>query len=285
MLPSPNLDLPSSDESRFGSLEESVMSIPLKRKIGLLARVSRPVRAPRLGATAGSNRGVFIAVEGPNSDMLQDVSRAVEKSAAAAVGDVAMKTFAGDADNSDMAVGGEKGEKEQSEEELDADGYQSYFRLVMSWQDRAKKIAQHVAGEHESSAPKSPRSSSASAPNRKLPIALVKDGYSLTMADKSACGTPISDLFSPQDHWQWMASLWRGMPSPDLVVYVVPASDDEIKQLGAVELAKQMGLITVRIPAGKSLDESTESRMAFELSEWMREGSFRGEVSKTWRID
>lgn len=279
MLPSPNFELPSPDDSRSGSLEESVMAIPLKRKLDHLSRISRPCPTSTVDRQPVAFRGAFIAVEGPNHDMLQDIGRAVEKSVMAS-NDVSLRTWGGDSDNADSTTRGEKGENRQGEgEQEDDSSFQAYFRLVLSWQDKCKQISQHVTND------KNPGSSGAEGTSNKLPVALVKDGFSLTLADKFACSTPIADWFSPQDHWQWMASLWRGVPSPDLIVYVSPSSEEEIRQLGAVDLSKQMGLMTVRIPANKGLDEATERRMAFELSEWMREGAFRDEVPKSWRIE
>lgn len=58
----------------------------------------------------------------------------------------------------------------------------------------------------------------------RLPIALLPSGFSLTLADRFACAVPIADAYAPIDHWQWMATLWRGVVGADLVVYVSPSS-------------------------------------------------------------
>lgn len=63
----------------------------------------------------------------------------------------------------------------------------------------------------------------------------------------------------------------------------MPSDEDEMKKFGTVEISKRMGLITVRTPKGQSLDEATERRLAFELIEWTRDGSFRMEVPVNWR--
>jgi HMG box factor len=57
---------------------------------------------------------------------------------------------------------------------------------------------------------------------QKLPIALLPSGFALTLSDRFACAVPIVDAYAPVDHWQWMATLWRGIVGADLVVYVVP---------------------------------------------------------------
>ncbi|KAL2195710.1 hypothetical protein P885DRAFT_70333 [Corynascus similis CBS 632.67] len=57
--------------------------------------------------------------------------------------------------------------------------------------------------------------------NNKLPIALLPSGFALTLSDRFASIVPISDAYAPVDHWQWMATLWRGIVGADLVIYVV----------------------------------------------------------------
>ncbi|KAL2184859.1 hypothetical protein L209DRAFT_744144 [Thermothelomyces heterothallicus CBS 203.75] len=58
----------------------------------------------------------------------------------------------------------------------------------------------------------------------RLPIALLPSGFSLTLSDRFASALPISDAYAPVDHWQWMATLWRGIVGPDLVIYVLGTS-------------------------------------------------------------
>ena len=56
-------------------------------------------------------------------------------------------------------------------------------------------------------------------PKTPLPIALVPK-YQLTLTDAAASTIPITDQYSPTDHWQWMATLWRGVIGPDVTVDV-----------------------------------------------------------------
>ncbi|KAK3304061.1 uncharacterized protein B0T15DRAFT_228473 [Chaetomium strumarium] len=133
--------------------------------------------------------------------------------------------------------------------------------------------------------PASPPSGQNQKPKPKLPIAFLPSGFSLTLSDRFACAAPISDAYAPVDHWQWMATLWRGIVGPDLVVYVSPlaqapyqSSVDEVSTGGgvmaggggggAVEV-RSAGLIVVKVPVpapvsvsvvgpGSALDESGE---------------------------
>ncbi|KAF2141237.1 uncharacterized protein K452DRAFT_298636 [Aplosporella prunicola CBS 121167] len=49
---------------------------------------------------------------------------------------------------------------------------------------------------------------------------LILPTYNLAAADAWASRVPIADNYSPADHWQWIATLWRGIVGPDVVVYV-----------------------------------------------------------------
>ena len=95
------------------------------------------------------------------------------------------------------------------------------------------------------------------------PIALLPQGFSLTMSDAAAVAIPINDAYAPVDHWQWMATLWRGIVGADLVVYVkaVPIGHaaqleregaEEMARFGAVEVRRDCGpwAVIVRVPVG-----------------------------------
>jgi HMG box factor, other len=152
-----------------------------------------------------------------------------------------------------------------------------------------------AAHSHHSTPVPPPSSSSATAapsppPTKSglTPVALLTGGYRMSISDRCACAVPIGDAYAPVDHWQWMATQWRGIVGPDLVVYVRAASDDEMRgqggaqgqgqnqgqqQLAAVEM-KAPGLMVVRI-AGGTLAEKVERRLGFEVLEWVRGGSYR----------
>lgn len=287
MLPSPIFNLPPTQEARPSNPEETIMSIPFMRKLSLLSHICRPLPVSGQGQPS-ETRGAVIAVEGSQSDMLQDVGQAVEK-VLQACDEVALRTWIPDTTRP----------LETPKSESDA-MFPSYFRTVMSWQEKAKEMKSYVTrgdginspsvskpladtGSEIAKGKERVAPTSETVPSNKMPVALIKEGYSLTMSDKFACSLPISDSYTPQDHWKWMATLWRGTPCPDLVIYALPSDEDEMKKFGTVEISKRMGLITVRTPKGQSLDEATERRLAFELIEWTRDGSFRMEVPVNWR--
>lgn len=55
--------------------------------------------------------------------------------------------------------------------------------------------------------------------NSKTPL-LILPSFTLSAANAWAARIPIADAYSPADHWQWLATLWRGIVGPDVTVYV-----------------------------------------------------------------
>ncbi|KAG6022901.1 hypothetical protein E4U41_002136 [Claviceps citrina] len=312
--------LPLRAHQQSGNLDAKTASVSMEpsltQKLKILSTVSDPLPCAGHSVPHFDKRGAFIAVEGANPTILDQVGRSLEKFLVAG-GDVALKVWtndnAGDSDASklsrakkgeDVGTGSAIGATEFEGEVVKDDLLSAYFEIILSWRRKSKQIAHHVTdgriGEsphrgNEESECNTVRecSSKACAPHHneprptaapKTPVALVKDGLSLTISDRFASAMPISDTYTPADHWQWMAMLWRGTANPDLVVHVQESRDGR-DDTGAVDVSRRMGLIVVKVPRGKSLDEATERRMAFEVMEWIREGRFQDEAPRSWRQD
>ncbi|KAI0484492.1 hypothetical protein GGR56DRAFT_27286 [Xylariaceae sp. FL0804] len=137
-----------------------------------------------------------------------------------------------------------------------------------------------------------------------LPVAVLADGYSLTHADRYAAALHVGDAYGADDHWQWVATLWRGVVGADLSVCVkqqkhqqqgaaapAPAAEADVQMAGP-------NVMVVRVPppppgaaeggpaggggsggggggGGGVVDERLERRLGFEISEWVRGGGFR----------
>ena len=126
------------------------------------------------------------------------------------------------------------------------------------------------------------RDASASVTSRNsslIPVALVPR-YQLTTADAHACATPINDAYAPLDHWQWMASLWRGCVGPDITVYVRECEKEELEKHGgsgggmpvenrlhdAKTLVVRKGLDS----STAQIEEKALRRIGFEVEECLR---------------
>lgn len=109
-----------------------------------------------------------------------------------------------------------------------------------------------------------------------LPVALLPTGYSLTNADRAASRIPIDDAYAPVDHWQWMATLWRGIIGVDLTIYVNsgPRDDDGrnvAPTLGCagVDVRTDARAIVLQCQNGR-VEEKILRRAGFEVGEWVR---------------
>ncbi|CAK7209454.1 slightly ste11-like protein [Sporothrix curviconia] len=141
-------------------------------------------------------------------------------------------------------------------------------------------------------------------PSPLLPVALLTTGFSLAVADKCAVSVDIDDSFGPVDHWEYMATMWRGTPGPDLVVYADASPPPSAAKGGSrptVHTVEQEGVLVVHVPLADSggennadsrdggidadhggvvIDQKTERRLAFEVMEFVRSGKFGVAVSE-----
>ncbi|KAF2433953.1 hypothetical protein EJ08DRAFT_19327 [Tothia fuscella] len=115
--------------------------------------------------------------------------------------------------------------------------------------------------------------------DRKIPLLLISN-YILHASDAWACSLPIGDGYSPADHWQWVATLWRGVVGADHTVYVKSTDKEEpVSAISAesqwptgkpsVEIKEEIGGLVVRKDKDK-IEEGAMRRMAFEVGEWVR---------------
>lgn len=154
-----------------------------------------------------------------------------------------------------------------------------YLQTIMEWHTKSAEIVKHVTTTPKPSSVIAEAGVAAAANITTTPVAFIPGGFSLTLSDRFASAVAITDPYSPVDHWQWMATLWRGIVGPDLVVYVRPMTAEEAaRNSGTVEY-RAPGVMVVRVVAGagenNNVDEKTERRLAFEVMEWVRAGSFR----------
>lgn len=284
---------------RQTGVEAMIMSIPYMNKLKVLEKISPPLPPPE--STPVEARGPVIAIEGPVPALVKQVGAIVER-ALAASGECAVRSWSSTSANADQR-GDDTGNL----------NFSSYLQTIMDWHSKSDEIVNHIThhphtrsrrnsdvemseggGGAETSKPSSPpnnpRSSTSSTSGNgttvspassktqaHLPVALLMDGFSLTLSDRFACRVPITDSYAPVDHWQWMATLWRGIVGPDLVVYVRPAEEEEMRdgRLQAVEL-KGPGVMMVRVVGEEGrVGEKVERRLGFEVVEWVRNGSFK----------
>lgn len=299
-----------SRDSQARGIEAMVMSIPYMNKLDVLRKISPPLGPPAPGSPSVETRGPVIAIEGASAALMREVMPVIEKalrqsdecetkiwtdSSSEKQKDVSGPRSSerkGDGEDAEMS-GTRHNDKDSTESRTGslssgsagssttkkdasgtigwgshATGTFNYLQTIMEWHSKSAEIIKHITTK---------RSTPGSSSKPLLPVALIPDGFSLTLSDKFASTVAITDPYSPVDHWQWMATLWRGIVGPDLVVYIRASTSEELARSGssAVEY-RAPGIMIVRVDAEKgTVDEKTERRLAFELMEWVRAGSFR----------
>jgi HMG box factor, other len=110
-----------------------------------------------------------------------------------------------------------------------------------------------------------------------VPIAIVPR-YQLTTVDVAAVSMGITDSYSPNDHWRWLASLWRGCVGPDITIVLrgpgegAEGSGDHWGSFNTGVEVRLQGERTVVVKMGKSgeIDEKALRRVGFEVEEYLR---------------
>lgn len=69
-----------------------------------------------------------------------------------------------------------------------------------------------------------PSSTADNTPPTAIPLILLRR-YQLHASNTFAQHIPLGPTYTPIDHWQWMATLWRGTLGPDLTVYIKDYDD------------------------------------------------------------
>ncbi|KAL4872964.1 hypothetical protein BDV12DRAFT_192899 [Aspergillus spectabilis] len=283
--------------------DAAVMSIPFLNKIKLLAKIS-PQLPGSFREGDSRRRGPVIAVDGQDAAsvkaMTEFLSHQLEKE-----GKFRPRIFEG------PEIRQQTRESSTEPEEM-GDKQVEYFNRISKWHQVSEDIKSFVKSEpsrqssepgsgndEEGSPGVSPRtivpktaemrisspppssengSEAALTPMETstagtLPVAIVPR-YQLTTADAYACMVPIDDSYNVPDHWQWMASLWRGAVGPDITIYVRECDVNEMRQVGGnpVEIRlRDSKTIIVRRPAKspKELEEKTLKRVGFEIEDFL----------------
>jgi HMG box factor len=117
----------------------------------------------------------------------------------------------------------------------------------------------------------------AKATKASVPIAMVPR-YQLTTVDIAAVSMAITDSYSPNDHWRWLASLWRGCVGPDITIVLrgpgegAEGSGENWDSFNTGVEVRLQGERTVVVRVGKSgeIDDKALRRVGFEVEEYLR---------------
>lgn len=300
---------------------------PFLLKLEVLRSISPPLKPPGAGQLGFETRGPLIAIEGAATSVLREVASVVEK-ALSVSGEYAVKTWTEDhaqqAQTQTSAGGGETGARKSSSnsnnnnnndpetqpEQVETTtapakrppGLASYIARMLRWHKTSEDLIRYIthhprpstsSGESAKTTTAGREDAKPNPPKQLLPVAIVADGYSLTTSDRYAASLQVGDAYRADDHWQWVATLWRGIVGADLTIYVKRVGEAEVQSTNCVEFVGPGVMVlriltpTAAVEGGRGggtwgVDERLERRLGFEIIEWVRSGSFRsGFVSTT----
>lgn len=290
----PHLANLSVKDSRARSVEAMVMTIPYTRKIKTLHHISPPLAAPGPSSPAQETRGPVIAIEGSDLALLHEVGAFIEETLR---GDPSFcvrvwETLPTSSSQSSTEIEGDvemidqtpcsskEKAKEKENPQLESprgkDQFVEYLTLITNMHRTSHDISKHITTLPPPSLSNSNTNHNPNSQTQiQTPIALLPTGFSLTTSNLFAGKIPINDSYAPLDHWQWMATLWRGIIGPDLTVYVCKVGREEWGKFGGVEVRGDLeGCIVVRVldEDGMRVEEKTRRRLGFEVLEFVRAG-------------
>ncbi|KAI1165829.1 hypothetical protein F5B18DRAFT_660133 [Nemania serpens] len=309
---------------------------PFMLKLDVLRGLSSPLLPPGQGGPHYETRGPIIAVEGAPTPMLKEVSAVIERALSASA-EFAVKVWSEDTSTAiahsspephGTPDGGAVAAAQQKKTSAPISPVVSFLARMLKWHKTSEDLVRYItsypptpSGDGDRGATttttgtsdRGPDSNNATSSHR-LPIALLSDGYSFTFSDRYASALHVNDNYHFDDHWQWVATLWRGIVGADLIVYINRTPEEAQGQgqqaqggggggengssansnnnnngngNGNANTAANAngngssnfeiigpGLMVIRIPEGGHMDEKLERRFSFEIAEWVRAGSY-----------
>jgi len=246
------------------------MSMSFMAKVQILGRVAPP-------SPAGDNsksRATVIAIEGDDPEAARNVTDWLEE-------------FLGR--EGDMVVKVVEGPKLPEVKDGQEVEIPELLRTVAEWHNNGKKMLEQLArgAKERKDSDSSSQSGSAgdsdamevdSGHGNSKTVILLRT-YTVTAANVFASRMAISDAYKAADHWQWTATLWRGVVGPDMTVYVKEADKAEEGGKGGVEIKEENRVMAVRRFKGSEENGGVEGmeagalrRLGFEVGEWVRSG-------------
>ena len=231
------------------------MTIPHLSKIKVLSKISPPLAPPGPASPVQEVRGAVVAVEGEDETAVLELTRWLRI---------------------ELEIGGRNVVKiieapdEPEEEGHGRESFVRYLKSIAAWHYRAREMVDFIttipslARQTTSTGAEGSR-----VPDSRTPVALIPQ-YMLSRSNHAAMRIPIDDAYAPVDHWQWAATLWRGITGPDLTIWIRDCSKDEVTKGMGVEIREDVRTLIVRRDRGEALEGRALRRLGFEVGEAVR---------------
>ncbi|KAL8768346.1 MAG: hypothetical protein Q9209_005380 [Squamulea sp. 1 TL-2023] len=306
----------SGESTQAKSVEAMVMSMSTVNKIRVLAKASAPLAKPNPASPAFQTRGLIIAIDGQESAAVEQITATLYTVLAPSYAvqefrlPAAVEDTVGITDSDAITDSLEYCHLNIARYHTLSTQLKSYITSTpsaptsatsspavspKSFPAKPKPILHSTAtapssiGTPSSTIAEPPSASAASTdfgPSKRktaealYPIALVPR-YQLTQTDAFASHIPIEDSWTPVEHWQWVAAMWRGIVGPDITIAVKAAEDGGAEQqksgsgkrAGGGEVDVQLEAyraVVVKIEKGGKVAEGSLRRLGFEVGEYVR---------------
>lgn len=264
---------PSSHSSSPRSVEEVLSAYAYGNKIKLLGRITPPYKELRERMPSSKEgRGAIVAIEGDNLAAVKELSEWL---------------------NEHLAKQGEfKPQITEPPRVPGNDGkdvtFDDYLDLIKEWHGKSKEMIEYITTTSSAAfscqdiVMSDKNTSTSTTTSRKdstmlynFPAAtpkpvIILPTFQLHASVAYASRIPIQDAYSAMDHWQWMATLWRGTVGPDLTLYVksYDAKEGQIGQKPDMDDASRC--FTVYKEKEGKFTEPDLRRVGFEVEEWIK---------------
>lgn len=267
------------------SVEEVLINFPYQNKIKLLGRISLPYKEPPSVSPDLRPRGAIIAIEGDDTDAVKELAQWLHERLSKDT-DSSYSTRIADPPklpNEDGATFEDyldlmkewHGKSAEMIKYITApvDTVPSSQSSVVSDKDSDKTVTSERKGSDspiDSPAPHRTSSISpsytSSAPTKPI---IILPTFQLAASVAYAARIPVQDAYSTTDHWQWMATLWRGTVGPDLTIYIRSYEKDHG---GAKpEMDEKVRCLTVAKEKDGKFTDADLRRVGFEVSEFIND--------------
>jgi hypothetical protein len=265
------------------SVEEVLMTFPYQNKIKLLGRISLPYKETGSVSPAPHVRGAIIAVEGDDIAAVKELSQWLNE------------RLTKDTDSPYCSRIAEPPKVPAKDEAT----FEEYLDLIKEWHGKSAEMIEYIttlvtsAPSSQDSAMSDKDSDKEAASDRKdsatppdsppaantpstspdpasssmtKPV-IILPTFQLAASIAYASRIPVQDAYSTTDHWQWMATLWRGTVGPDLTIYI--KSHEKDQGSAKPEMDESVRCLTVAKEKDGKFTDADLRRVGFEVSEFI----------------